>query len=51
MNTVITVVVLLVLGGLVWNYVRNNSSFGGSGSGSGGGRWENGRNEEENDEE
>ena len=48
MNTVITVVVLLVLGGLVWNHVRNNPSFGGfdgfGGSGGGGG------DEEENNE-
>ena len=37
MNTVITVVVLLVIGGLVWNHVRNGSSFGGRPGGSGGG--------------
>ena len=42
MNTVITVVVLLVVGGFIWNRMRNASSSGGSGGsgrsgGSGGG--------------
>ena len=52
MNTVISVVVLLVVGGLIWNRMRNTSSSGGSG-GSGSGRWGrgNGRNEEENGEQ
>jgi len=36
MNTVITIVVLLVIGGLVWNHMRNDSSFGGWPGGSGG---------------
>ena len=42
MNIVITVVVLLVVGGFVWNRVRKSSNLGGSGgsggSGSGGSR-------------
>ena len=53
MNIVITVVVLLVVGGFVWNRMRNTSSssgFGGFGGfdGFGGGS---GSNEEENGEE
>jgi hypothetical protein len=31
MNTVITIVVLLVIGGFVWNHMRNASSSGGFG--------------------
>ena len=39
MNVVITVVVLLVVGGFIWNRVRKSSNLGGSGGsgGSGGG--------------
>jgi hypothetical protein len=54
MNTVITIVVLLVIGGLVWNHMRNASSSGGFGrfvgrfGGFGGG---DGRNNEKNGEE
>ena len=55
MNTVISVVVLLVVGGLIWNRMRNTSSSGGSGGsgGTGSGRWGrgNGTNEEENGEQ
>ena len=50
MNTVISVVVLLVVGGLIWNRMRNTSSSGRSGrsggSGGGGSR-DDQRNEEE----
>ena len=46
MNTVITIVVLLAVGGFIWNRVRNGSDFGGwpgrsggsGGSGGGGSR-------------
>ena len=43
MNTVITIVVLLAVGGFIWNRVRNGSNFGGwpgrsGGSGGGGSR-------------
>ena len=33
MNTVITIVVLLAIGGFIWNRMRNASSSGGSGGG------------------
>ena len=51
MNTVITVVVLLVIGGFVWNHVRNGPSFGGFGGSGGFGDGGSGKNEEENGEE
>ena len=38
MNVVITVVVLLVVGGFIWNRVRKSSNLGGSGGSGGSGR-------------
>ena len=51
MNTVISVVVLLVVGGLIWNRMRNTSSSGRSGrsGGSGGGGGGGSRNERHDD--
>ena len=38
MNTVISVVVLLVVGGLIWYRMRKSSNLGGSGGSGGSGR-------------